>query len=484
MKKTVLKFVAAGLIFASGFCFAETIRNSKAKKNEYMNLISSVFDFIDRNYVDEVDPKVLYEGAMRGLLSSLDDPHTTYLDAHDWSSLNDTTKGDFGGVGLTISKPVKSTPEKPAFVEVSSPIEDCPGYKAGIQAGDLIIAINGNSTEPMTMDEVLSKLRGTIGESVDVRIRRGKSMEFDRTLVRAKIEVPTVKFSKIEGTNIGYIRIIEFTPKTAERFQDALDSLNVSGYSKLIIDLRNNPGGLITSVRDVADKFIDEGTIVSTKSRISYDNTIYVANKENTKVRNIPIVVLINKGSASASEILSGALKDYKLAYLVGENSYGKGSVQNPIPLYNNDGFKITIAKYYTPSDTNIDKVGIPPDREILYPEFTEEEEKSFIKLQEDNVIAKHVELNPNMSEHDIYLYAKQLTSTYKLEERILRKLIRNEAEKIKPARVYDLDYDLQLVGAIDILNKENFHQLMKNSKTLKELQAEREAKKAAEENK
>ena len=186
------------LTIGASQCFAkstaDTADSDTEKNRQYMELINSVFDYVQRNYVDEVDGKTLYEGAMKGMLDSLKDPYTVYLDQSDWSSLNDTTVGNFGGVGLSISKPSESTPDKPAYVEVASPIEDTPGFKAGIQAGDLIIAINGKETPPLTMDEVLGMLRGKVGESVTVTIRRGKDMEFDKTLVRAIIEVPTVKY--------------------------------------------------------------------------------------------------------------------------------------------------------------------------------------------------------------------------------------------------------------------------------------------------
>lgn len=447
---------------------------SAAKVSQYMQLINSVFGFVLQNYVDEVDPEVLYAGALKGIMDSLEDPYSTYLDTTSMRSLNDTTVGNFGGVGLSISKPVNSTAEKPAYVEVASPIEGGPGYKAGIHAGDLLISINGTPTQDITMDEVLGMLRGKIGESVDVVVRRGKNMEFPVTLVRELIEVPTVKFGMIDDKNakIGYLRIIEFTPQTAERVQEAIDSFKKNNFTGMIIDLRNNPGGLITSVADVADKFIDGGVIVSTKSRISDAASVYTATPDGTTMpKGIPIVVLINKGSASASEILAGALKDNHLAYLVGERTYGKGSVQQVIPLYNADGVKLTMARYYTPSDVNIDKIGIPPDREIKIPELTEEQEKSYVDLINNGDIEKYVEEHPDMNEHDIAVYAKALTYTYKLDEKLLRRLIRIEVERTRDPSLYDLDYDDQLKEAIKIIETENFEKLVKSTKTLKELQ-------------
>lgn len=453
------------------------------KTRQYTEMMRSVFTFVEQNYVDEVDPTVLYEGAMKGIMDALGDPYTVYLDTSQMRSMTDTTVGNFGGVGLSISKAPVSTPEKPAYVEVVSPIENTPGWKAGIQAGDLILSIDGTNTADITMDEVLALLRGEVGKSVKVHMKRGKNMEYDVTLVRAIIEVPTVKYEMI-GSDIGYLRIIEFTPQTPERVQEALDSFAKSGYKSLIIDLRNNPGGLITSVVSVADKFIDSGTIVSTKSRLQSENMSFTAKKANTTApRNMPIVVLINKGSASASEILSGALKDDHLAYLVGENTYGKGSVQQVIPLnLNNDGIKLTTARYYTPSDSNIDKVGIPPDREVLFPVLSEEEEKTYLKIFQSDEISKYVEAHPNMTQADIAAYAKTLKKTYNLEERVLRKLVSNEVYRTKTQPLYDLDFDIQLVAAIDILRKESFPSLMRKTKTISELQ--QEAKQKAEKEK
>ena len=426
--------------------------------------------------MEEVDPEILYEGAIKGMLEALDDPYSVYMPKDEWRSLKDTTVGSFGGVGLSITKPTENTPEKPAYVEVAQPIEDSPGARAGIQAGDKITAINGEDTAPMTMNEVLDKLRGVVGTSVTVTILRGKTMVFDRTLVRAVIENPTVKYGMIGS--VGYLRITEFSSNTTSRVQEALDSFSASGYKSLILDLRNNGGGLLSAAVEIADKFIDSGVIVSTKSRISYENSTYVAHSRKTKVKNIPVIVLINGASASASEILAGALKDTHVAYLVGERTFGKGSVQIPSDLINNDGFKITVARYYSPSDTNIDKVGIPPDKEVAYPTFTPEQEKAYSDLMNSTVIADYVERHPDMTENDISSYASTLAKTYPLELRVLRKIIRNEVERIKPTRLYDLDYDLQLNEALRILKEEDFKSLIKHTKTLKELQAESSSEK------
>ena len=471
------------IIFTSVFilfttqCFAESTVNSDSKISSYQYLkkLNSVFDFIQKNYVDELDPEILYQGALKGMMDAIGDPYTLYLDSDAMRDLTDTTAGSFGGVGLSITKPTENTPEKPAYVEVSSPIEDTPGAKAGIQSGDFITAIDGKPTPEMTMNQVLQNLRGEIGSEVTVTILRGTNMVFDIRLVRALIEVPTVKYSMIEGTKIGYCRLIQFTPDTPLRVQDALDEFEKQNYDKLIIDLRDNPGGLITSVVDIADKFIDNGPIVTTKSRLLFENQQFTAKKEKSTVKkDIPIVVLINHGSASASEILSGALKDNHLAYLVGERSYGKGSVQQVVPLSNIDGIKLTMARYYTPSDTNIDKIGIPPDLEIKNLEkFTDEQEENYVKMIKDNVIAETVEKNPLMKDAEIAAHAKEIAAKYSMEERLVRRLIRVQLQKSQPAPVYDLDFDLQLKKAIEIVTSPDFKTMVKSTKTLKQLQEE-----------
>lgn len=483
--KKIIKLILAAFLLCSFQCFAESSveNDTKITSFQYVKKLNSVFDFVQQNYVDEIDPKILYEGALKGMLDAIGDPYTLYLDSDYMRDLNDTTSGSFGGVGLSISKATESTAAKPAYVEVASPIDDTPGAKAGIQAGDLIIAIDDLPTPSMTMNEVLQHLRGEIGTPVTVTILRGTSMKFDVTLIRALIEVPTVKYGMIEGTKIGYAKLIQFTPDTAQRLQDALDSFEKSGYKALIIDLRDNPGGLITSAVDVADKFIDNGPIVSTKSRLLFENSQYSASKEKTTIKkNIPVVVLINKGAASASEIVSGALKDYHLAYLVGERTYGKGSVQQVIPLSNTDGIKITMARYYTPSDMNIDKIGIPPDQEVKnLDSLSEEEEKVYVDLIKSEEITKAAESKPNMSEGDIAVAAARIAKDYPLDERLIRRLIRVQVQKTQPSVLYDLDYDLQLNAAINAVQNKDFANMLKNTKTLRELQEEAEAAQTVE---
>jgi carboxyl-terminal processing protease len=333
--------------------------------------------------------------------------------------------------------------------------------------GDQITHIDGEPTEPILMDEVLNRLRGPSGTNVTITILRGANLIFDQVITRAQIEVPTVKRDMLPG-NIAYLRIIEFTPHTAARTKDALEWFKSQRYSSLIIDLRNNPGGLLESSVQVADIFLTEGLIVSTKARKESGNPNFYATKNSFIQEDIPLIVLINRGSASASEILAGALKDHKRAYLVGEKTYGKGSVQQVLTL-GKTGFKLTMSQYFTPSDANINKLGIPPDFEVKEPRFTEEEEISLSELIEKDVFATFAKANPRASAKQIDDFVLGLKSP--VSSRILKKMVRNQLERTSIAPVYDLDFDLQLNAAISIIKQSDFAKLLAASKTVSELQ-------------
>ncbi|MDR3304281.1 MAG: S41 family peptidase [Treponema sp.] len=454
--------------------------NSASKtesREQYSALIDDVFNFIQQHYVEEVESKTLYEGAMTGMFNALGDPYSSFLGEKDMADLSDTTQGSFGGVGLYISKQTgDQTSGKPAYVEVASPIEDTPGWRAGINPGDLIIKIGEEATDALTLDEVLARLRGEPGQQVNLVIRRGEKLEFPVALTRAIIEVPTTKAAMIG--NIGYLKLLTFTPRTVDRAKEALDEFQRQNLRALIIDLRNNYGGLLNSAVGIGDLFLDGGVVVSTKSRIPRENRVFNARRTTAISADIPIIVLINRGSASASEIVAGALKDRHRAYLVGEKSFGKGSVQQVYPL--NDaktGFKITVARYYTPSDVNIDKIGIPPDREVLFPEFTDKDADALKALITANRIPAFIKQNLKASREQIIAFAKELSVEYHLDETLLRRLIRNEQNRTSIAPIYDLEYDVQLQEAIRILDSGAYNSLMQGTKTLKALQEEAAAK-------
>ncbi|MDR2808426.1 MAG: S41 family peptidase [Spirochaetaceae bacterium] len=481
MRKSIMLQSAVTIAFVLLGCTSVSkleAQGSRAQMNgQYTQIMGEIFSFIQSHYVDEVEPKTLFEGAMSGMFEALGDAHSSYLTEKDMADLSDTTEGEFGGVGLYISKPTASANGKPPYVEVASPIEDTPGWRAQINPGDLIIQINGQSTDTMTMDEVLAILRGRVGEQVTLLIRRGAKLEFPVTLARAVIEVPTTKAAMIDG--IGYLKLLTFTPHTVERAREALADFKSKNYKALILDLRNNYGGLLNSAIGICDLFLDGGTVVSTKSRIPSENTTFTARRSTTVPLDMPVIVLINQGSASASEIVAGALKDRNRAYLVGEKSFGKGSVQQVFPL-DKAGFKITVARYYTPSDVNIDKIGIPPDREVLFPEWTDADAENLLKLIEANVVPSFVEDNPHATAAEINGLAMRLSAEYKLDQSLLLRFIRNEQNRTAIAPVYDLEYDVQLQEAVNILKGGAYSTLMKTAKTLHELQEEAEQEELA----
>jgi len=416
----------------------------------YLTTIAEMFRYIGDNYVDadKSQPKALYEGALKGMFEALGDPNSAYHTAVEWRRISDTTTGTFGGVGLIITKKEK------VGAEVVSPIEGTPAYKAGISAGDLIVKVNGQGVEKLTIEEIVSLLRGEPATEVTVTIRRGDTIAFDATIRREVIEVPTVKRAMIPG-GVGYLRIAEFSAKTAERCREAIGYFKDNGFSSLIIDVRSNPGGLLNAAVDVANLFIDEGLIVERKSeRVAKENFRYTARRSRMMVdQKIPIVVLVDRGSASASEILSGALKDYHRALLFGTTTYGKGSVQTVMAL-GDGGFRLTTSRYYTPSGAMIDKVGIEPDRAIEEPPLTDAEEKAVNEILNGTYVQDFLKAHPRptpeaVKEFNAALHAKDIV----LNDRAMRILVRNEINrKLNNPPIYDLEFDLVLQAAVKAL--------------------------------
>lgn len=425
-------------------------QNRDKELEEQMELFRDVIEFVRDNYVDADKAKLelLIEGALTGMLEALDDPYTMYLTVDDMTDMEETTIGKFGGVGLYILKGENG-------VDVARPIDGSPAYRAGIISGDIIIAVEGVSTLDLTIDEVVKRLKGPEGTKVTMTILRGESKTFEVTVERAMIELPTVKKDMI-NKKYGYMEILQFTPLTYQRVEEALEYFEKNKYKGLIIDVRSNPGGLLSSVIDIADFFFSPGDIiVSTKSRNIFDDRIYRAKDEPIMDEDIPIVILIDKYTASAAEILTGALKDSERAYIIGEKTYGKGSVQQ-VRYAGEGGFRITVARYYTPADISIDGVGIEPDQEVKEEKLSKEEEESMDKLIESNEIEKFVKKYPIPAEKQIDAFIKKLKKDgIVLRERYIRKMIRNEVNKLNNnPPVYDLDYDLELIEAVKYLDK------------------------------
>ena len=445
----------------------------RSGNDEYIDNLSVLFDFVLRNFVDEVSPQQVYEGAAKGIFESLNDPYSVYLTPDDMEEFSDTTTGSFGGVGMFISKQGGERPEYSPdmtfreryfdFVEVISPIEGTPAFRAGISAGDFIISINGESAEGFSSDEAADLLRGVPGTKVSLTVARRGGITKTYTLTRAVIEVPTAKYAMLDD-DTAYLKITRWTPYTEESVRNAIDYFNDENYNSLVIDVRGNPGGLLSSVVDTADLFIDKGTIVSTKDRDLVTLEDFKASRKIEVPKSIPIVLLIDKGSASASEILAGALKDTGRAYLVGDTTFGKGSVQQ-IRGFGDGGFKLTISRYYTPDDYNIDQIGIDPHKKITEDELNDEELDSLAKLIEDNSIAVFVNENPVENDVKTDQFVKELVSDgIVLEDRLLRKLIREEYNRsLNEPPVYDLEYDTALEYSLELLNSGEYKAALKS---------------------
>lgn len=476
-------FVGAAMIFISAISLAvptaaaQSTDQKSADTRQYFQVFENVYQFILKNYVDEVDAKELYQGAMKGMFEALGDPYSVFLDDAMMSDMTDVTEGVFGGIGLYISKqiPDPSLPEDvPRFIEVVSPIEDTPGWRAGFKPGDLIVEINGESTAPLSTDEAQAKIRGEAGSEVSFKIRRGEKLEFALTVKRAIIEIPTVRKALIPTGkgSVAYLRIIDFTPQTFPRVQEALKEFDDSGYRAMIVDVRSNPGGLLQSVIQIADLFLDRGVIVSTKGRSPFENSVNRAKPDLGVPADKPVIVLINRGSASASEILAGALKDNKRALLIGEKSYGKGSVQQVFPLDGN-GFKLTMARYYTPSDWNIDKTGIMPDIEAKEPDISDAEAAEIERLFTSGRITAFVKEKPQATTAEREEFAQSLVAEgYGLPVRLLSRLVKDELSRTSIAPTYDLEFDVALVKALDTIDRPDYSSLLAEAKTIKELAA------------
>ena len=313
-----------------------------------------VLNVIKKNYVDEVKTKDLVSGAIRGMLSSLD-PHSGYMSPEAFKEFQVETKGEFGGLGIQISM-------KDSILTVIAPIEDTPAYKAGIKAGDKILKIDGESTKNMGIQDAVSKMRGPKGKPVTLNIfREGWTEPKDIPIVRDIIKIKSVKFKMLKD-DIGYIKLTQFQEMTSDDLTKALKDLKEKGMKSIILDLRNDPGGLLNSAVDVAGQFLPPKKLVVYIKGRTGDKIEYFTEGDNPTYTDLPMVVLVNQGSASASEIVAGALKDWNRAVIVGIQTFGKGSVQTLIPLSDGAGLRLTTAKYYTPSGVSIQNVGISPD--------------------------------------------------------------------------------------------------------------------------
>ena len=365
------------LIFLFFVSKAYSSENNIYKK---IDLFGEVLEKINKEYVDEVNQSESMDSAINGLLQSLD-PYSAYMSPEIFNEMQTETSGEFGGLGIEVGM-------ESGVVKVISPIDDTPASKAGIKAGDYIVKINNTQVQGKSLSEAVDLMRGPVGSGIELTIRRrGEKKALIFNVIREVIQIKSVKADLLEK-NIGYIRLTSFNENSGKQIEREIKKLEKNDSVKsYILDLRNNPGGLLSQAIKISDFFLENGEIVSTKSRKASENRKWFAKKGDL-TNGKKLIVLINYGSASASEIVAGALKDHKRAILLGENSYGKGSVQSVIPLKNKGAIRLTVAKYYLPSGKSISEVGVSPDIEI-----GEENEDFRIKTETDNQLDYAIKL-------------------------------------------------------------------------------------------
>jgi carboxyl-terminal processing protease len=374
-----LKLIILFLVI-SIFCIKNSYSASEENIYEKIDLFSEVLNKINKEYVDEVDQSEAMDAAINGVLQSLD-PYSAYMSPESFQNMQTETSGEFGGLGIEVSM-------ESGVVKVISPLDDSPAYEAGVKAGDYIVKINDIQVQGKTLSEAVEIMRGPVGSEIEITVRRrGVKKALVFSITRKIIKIRSVK-SKILENNIGYIRLTAFNENSGKQIKRKLNEFNDNEKIKgFILDLRNNPGGLLSQAIKISDFFLSSGEIVSTKSRQESENRKWFA-KDGDILNGKTLLVLINNGSASASEIVAGALKDHKRAILVGENSYGKGSVQSIIPLKNKGAIRLTISKYYLPSGKSISEVGVTPDIVV-----SEETDDFRIDTETDNQLSYAIKL-------------------------------------------------------------------------------------------
>lgn len=388
MRKKIVVITLA-VILSFSFSYWVFSQNERKKKNDLyrqLEIFSDALSLIQEEYVDEPKSQDLIYGALKGMLSSLD-PYSEFLDAERFNELKVETEGKFGGIGIEIVL-------KDNLLTVVTPIEDTPAWKAGVKAGDRIVKINGELTRNIAISDAVKKLRGKPGTEVVLTLFREKHPKLiEAKIIRDTIKIKDIKDARILEDNIGYVRLVEFRENTSRDLDTALAQLNKSGMDSMILDLRNNPGGLLDVAVSVTDKFIPaDKVIVSTKGRISMQNMEFKSYSRGSKYLDIPLVILVNEGSASGSEIVAGALQDYRRAVIIGNKTFGKGSVQSVLPLSDGSALKLTTSKYFTPLGRLIHNDGINPDIAVeagkvdIVADDSDETEEIFNNLKEKEV--------------------------------------------------------------------------------------------------
>lgn len=435
---------ASGLFLGINFSF---IAQAGEPAHKYLDFFHQAFQIITTEYVDQPDNKKLFYGAIKGMIDSLGDPFTRFLNEESTAELQEMTSGKFVGIGVEIAV-------KDGEIVVVSPIENSPAMKAGIESGDIITKINSEVIKDKNLDEIIKNIKGLPGTRVNITVKReGINEEISYNIERAPVKIDSTEYALIKEHGIGYLKIKTFGNDTTQDVKKALDYFNANKTGRLIIDLRYNPGGLLTAAVDISNFFLEKDlVIVSTRGRADGGKETFFKAAKDPVYRG-KIVILVNRGSASASEILSGALRDNNKGLLLGEKTFGKGSVQKTYSLDKDTGIAVTVARYYTPSGAMIHGKGIMPDIEVKVSDFPENETEELRKISRDKLLNEFVTIktvysDSTKAEFKKFLHGRNVNISDTTSDFILKR----EIAKYHKSQVYDLEFDNQLTAAIEKL--------------------------------
>lgn len=453
MEKIRSKILYIALGFGLGIASVYPLQKAKAMSQsaeEYLHIMHEITAYLETDFVEKLDESNMYQGAIRGILASTKDPHTRFLNKEEFAELQTETRGSFGGLGIEVVF-------QDGKILIISPIDDTPADRAGIKPQDKIIEIDGKKTEEMSLNDAIRYMRGDVGSGVTLTIEREHLKPFKVDLVREKIKIQYIKTEFLADEKIGYIRLLQFMGRenTGKDFANAVESFHKKNAKGIIIDLRNNPGGLLDLSVEISELFLPpDKEIVSVRGRGGKLVRTYKAGANAGKYSKVPIVVLMNQGSASASEILGGALKDHKRATLLGTKSFGKGSVQNIYNLPYDTGVAITIQKYYTPSGVTIHGKGIEPDVLVSAIQPTGDDKFFLEKLNQSKLLKTYAKKNPNYNAKSAEGFLKLLKQKkISISPDLSKFLYYSETSIGKQRELINLEFDPQLAKAISLIS-------------------------------